>query len=262
MKEVTELPILDAFGRPIKIDQIWLPKLTLNNNFPDVARFDRCTTCHQAIDKTAPGSAHRARLPDPTDRDALAGDAGQRPAELLNKQSDRAESKAKHTPGCWKQIYGLQLANDGLLDSDDVTISVVRPETPAAKADLNVGDVIADDRRAEDPRPARWPSTICWSRSSGAQPLTLTVRRGLPNPLRQPPAARSVRRLAQPTQDGRHRLHDLPRRAGQRHGVQMGVALAERSAAWPRVEARARLVRQPSLDLPDVSRAVCRKLCA
>ena len=41
----------------LKVDQIWLPQLTLNNNFRDVARFDRCTTCHQAIDKTQAGSA-------------------------------------------------------------------------------------------------------------------------------------------------------------------------------------------------------------
>ena len=46
-----------CFGRPFKIAQIWLPKLTINNNFSDVARFDRCTTCHQGLDKTAPGSA-------------------------------------------------------------------------------------------------------------------------------------------------------------------------------------------------------------
>ena len=40
-----------------KIDQIWLPKLTIYNNFSDVARFDRCMNCHQGMDKTAPGSA-------------------------------------------------------------------------------------------------------------------------------------------------------------------------------------------------------------
>ena len=56
-KEMLELPIIDAFGRPLKIDNIWLPQLTWNNNFRDVARFDRCTTCHQGIDKSAPGSA-------------------------------------------------------------------------------------------------------------------------------------------------------------------------------------------------------------
>ncbi len=56
-KEMFALPIIDAFGRPLKIDQIWLPKLTINYNFRDVARFDRCTTCHQGLDKTAAGSA-------------------------------------------------------------------------------------------------------------------------------------------------------------------------------------------------------------
>ena len=38
-----EMPILDAFNSPLKIDQIWLPDLTLNNNFKEVARFDHCT---------------------------------------------------------------------------------------------------------------------------------------------------------------------------------------------------------------------------
>ena len=56
-KTILEMPIIDAFGRPLKVEQIWLPQLTQNNNFRDVARFDRCTTCHQGIDKTAPGSA-------------------------------------------------------------------------------------------------------------------------------------------------------------------------------------------------------------
>src|SRR6202012_1515224 len=56
-KQLLESPILDAFNSPLKVDQIWLPDLTLNNNFKEVARFDHCTTCHQAAEKTAPGSA-------------------------------------------------------------------------------------------------------------------------------------------------------------------------------------------------------------
>ena len=51
-KELLSMPIIDAFGRPLKVEQIWLPKLTINNNFRDVARFDRCITCHLAIEKT------------------------------------------------------------------------------------------------------------------------------------------------------------------------------------------------------------------
>src|SRR5262249_49284511 len=36
---------------PVKIQQISLPELTINYNFKDVPRYDRCTTCHQGIDR-------------------------------------------------------------------------------------------------------------------------------------------------------------------------------------------------------------------
>ena len=55
-KSLLELPVLDAFNSPLRVDQIWLPQLTLNNNFRDVARFDRCTTCHRGMDKSMPGT--------------------------------------------------------------------------------------------------------------------------------------------------------------------------------------------------------------
>ena len=39
-------------GRPpTKIQQISLPELTINYNFKEVPRYDRCTTCHQGIDR-------------------------------------------------------------------------------------------------------------------------------------------------------------------------------------------------------------------
>ena len=53
---ILERPIVDGFNSPIEIDQVWLPDMTINYNFSDVARFDRCITCHQAIKETAPGS--------------------------------------------------------------------------------------------------------------------------------------------------------------------------------------------------------------
>ena len=36
---------------PTRIQQISLPDLTINYNFKDVPRYDRCTTCHQGIDR-------------------------------------------------------------------------------------------------------------------------------------------------------------------------------------------------------------------
>ena len=55
-KRLLRLPLIDAVGRPLSIDQIWLPELTIDYNFRPVARFDRCVTCHQGIDKTEPGA--------------------------------------------------------------------------------------------------------------------------------------------------------------------------------------------------------------
>jgi cbb3-type cytochrome oxidase cytochrome c subunit len=45
------LPGIDMAAPPTKIQQISLPDLTINYNFKDVPRYDRCTTCHQGIDR-------------------------------------------------------------------------------------------------------------------------------------------------------------------------------------------------------------------
>jgi cbb3-type cytochrome oxidase cytochrome c subunit len=45
------LPILDLAAPPTKIQQISLPELTINYNFKDVPRYDRCMTCHLGIDR-------------------------------------------------------------------------------------------------------------------------------------------------------------------------------------------------------------------
>ncbi len=48
---VRGLPFLDAAAPPEKIMQISLPELTINYNFKDVPRYDRCQTCHLGIDR-------------------------------------------------------------------------------------------------------------------------------------------------------------------------------------------------------------------
>ena len=45
------LPLIDLAAPPTKIQQISLPDLTINYNFKEVPRYDRCTTCHQGIDR-------------------------------------------------------------------------------------------------------------------------------------------------------------------------------------------------------------------
>ncbi|MEX0678993.1 MAG: PDZ domain-containing protein [Pirellulales bacterium] len=180
MNEIIGLPIIDAFS-PKKIDQIWLPKLTINYNFRDVARFDRCTNCHQAIDRTAPGSPadpayareHRLVL-------SMATPA-EMPEDLKkDRPSDPVELEQRYNK-LLKTVYGLQLAQQGLLDPEDAVVSVVRRESPAAKAGLDVGDCIVaiDDVKLFDKSRAYnyLLETVPWGR-----PIKLAVRRGLPNP--------------------------------------------------------------------------------
>ena len=45
------LPVLDLAAPPVKINQISLPQLTIDYNFKEVPRYDRCTTCHLGIDR-------------------------------------------------------------------------------------------------------------------------------------------------------------------------------------------------------------------
>jgi cytochrome c551/c552 len=51
-----QLPIIDGFNSPFKVHQLWLPELTINfGGMKDVARFDRCITCHLNSDATKVG---------------------------------------------------------------------------------------------------------------------------------------------------------------------------------------------------------------
>ena len=171
-KSLLELPVLDAFNGPLRIDQIWLPQLTLNNNFRDVARFDRCITCHKGMDKSVAGSptdpAYRQMetvtlsLPTPAkapERLAVEGDGNQQ----------------------FEDLYGFHLAPQGLFRADDPTVSVVLPESPAAAAGLLSGDVIVDigggKTLARTIAAASLLETPQWGK-----PLEITVNRGVPQP--------------------------------------------------------------------------------
>ena len=202
-KEIFALPILDAFGRPLKIDQIWLPKLTINYNFRDVARFDRCTTCHQGLDKTVAGSAVEPLYRKQRDIDLTLVPPAEKPADELVRGQDSgekatgekspgdkpaADTAARSTSGKPEdpedllfRYYGLHLADKGLINAGDVTVSVVKPQSPAAMAGVNVGDVLVRANGAKllnkDLAYTYLVKTVTWG-----QPIKLIVRRGLPNP--------------------------------------------------------------------------------
>ena len=180
------LPIIDAFGRPLKIEQIWLPKLTINNNFRDVARFDRCTTCHQGLDKTLPGSAVEPLYPHAETLDVVVqGPAEQPPMpEPDPAEKDLPASEKPHwTPEeqMLSNNFGMHLAELGVFSPQEVSVSVVRPMGPAAKGGLASGDVIL----AVNGATALDRSTIyryMVNNVAWGKPVTLKVRRGLPNP--------------------------------------------------------------------------------
>jgi len=84
------LPGLDMAAPPTKIQQISLPELTINYNFKEVPRYDRCATCHQGIDRPGyqldadgepmpsvfashPWLEHGATITDPKGNPATAG---------------------------------------------------------------------------------------------------------------------------------------------------------------------------------------------
>lgn len=179
MNDFVSLPIFDAFGGT-KVDQIWLPKLTIYNNFSDVARFDRCTNCHLAMDKTAAGSvvkplyeeAHQVVLTLDTPAEAPAG---------LSEKPEDVQAAEENYERVLREAYGLQLAEQGLFGADEAMVSVVRREQPGAKAQLDVGDVI--ERVNDVPITSRRKifSALVEDVNWG-QPVKLTVRRGLPNP--------------------------------------------------------------------------------
>ena len=170
-----ELPIIDAFGRPLQIDQIWLPNLTLNNNFRDVARFDRCTTCHQGIDQTAPGSA------------VLAGVIPQQDAQIIELPTPSKAPADEDSPELTRTqvVYGFELSEHGLIDRSDVLVEFVWPRSPAAVAGLQAGDVIThirvggrDEKLVSRADALRYlVRQVPWG-----EPVQLTIRRGFPQP--------------------------------------------------------------------------------
>jgi mono/diheme cytochrome c family protein len=84
------LPILDAFESPTKIQQVWLPDLTIDYSFKDVPRFDRCVSCHLGIDRVGFEKPALARLGEPNAAAALNKKLGEARV-MLERRQDSGE---------------------------------------------------------------------------------------------------------------------------------------------------------------------------
>jgi cytochrome c2 len=182
-KSVLELPILDAFNSPLKIENRWLPQLPWNNNFRDVARFDRCETCHQGIERTLPGSAVAPAFPPITSlrvelKTPERPSGKKAPAKPEESNPDEAWYRNRLA-----EVYGLELADTGLFSANDVTISAVFPRTKAADAGLMGGDVIKAIDGAPMTRRSKAIEYLLAEEHWGKdKSLALSIQRGVEQP--------------------------------------------------------------------------------
>ena len=130
-KKFLTLPILDAFSSPRKIENLWSDDLEQDYSHRKVRRFDRCTTCHQSIQKTMPG---QPTTPAYVKAELLEMMVVPPAADAL--PPPRRDRNGQPLPPTLEDLLGLRLAAEGLLERDDVTVSLVLPNSPGAKAQL------------------------------------------------------------------------------------------------------------------------------
>lgn len=174
-------PVLDAlYTGNIKLDQIWLPDMTINYNFSSVARYDRCIVCHRQIDKTAAGSATEPAYPaiPRAKRDQIVqlGTPAAQPKEVTSDAPNDALAA----------IYGVILAERGQVDPNAVTVQVVVPKSLAAVAGLQTGDVLLEANGGPiDSHDAAFHYLV--GIAEWGKPIALQIRRGLDQPFTSHP---------------------------------------------------------------------------
>jgi mono/diheme cytochrome c family protein len=86
------LPIIDGFASPYRIQQVSLEDLTIEyGSFKDVPRYDRCTTCHLAIER---GSFDKPALRD-LNLATKAESQGKSPAEMRQVLDQRYDDAVR-----------------------------------------------------------------------------------------------------------------------------------------------------------------------
>lgn len=174
-------PVLDAlYTGDIKLDQIWLPDMKINYNFSSVARYDRCIVCHRAIDKTAPDSATEPAYPPVprSERERIV---------QLTTPAEKPKAVADSSPAdALASIFGLTIAPRGQVKASAVTVQVVAPQSLAAAAGLQMGDILQEVNGGPVTSHADVAHYLLNFVEWG-KPLEIKIRRGLDQPFTSHP---------------------------------------------------------------------------
>ena len=172
-------PILDAlYDGNIRIEQTWLPDITINYNFSSVPRYDRCITCHRSIDKSAPGSAVDPAYPNIPEGERhptiTLATPDQQPEVQVTDEGEVIEPSLE-------SVYGFTLAPTGQIKREAVTVEYVLPKSLAAQAGLKMGDIIQSISGGTIYEQQQVELYLLRAVDWGT-PLELVIERGLPNP--------------------------------------------------------------------------------
>ena len=147
-KKWLELPVLDAFNSPRKIDNVWSAGLDQpSGSFGRVPRFDRCRTCHQGIQQTLVDAPQHAQLPPaiPLDLTLELPPAPEAAAQTTSVAPEDLDQRLR-------DLFGFELAQAGLLHADAPTVQRVLADSLAAGA--RVGYVAGQTATAGELRAA------------------------------------------------------------------------------------------------------------
>ncbi|HTN77582.1 MAG TPA: hypothetical protein VL096_20125 [Pirellulaceae bacterium] len=134
-KKLLEAPILSAFNSPLKIENLWSDGLVIDYNFRDVKRYDRCTTCHQLMEKSQPGLPNEpGYVKERSLTLILTPPTTEKLAELKKAAADAGK------PLAVEDVYGLAIAGGGLIDRNAVSITNVLDSSLASQARLKYSD--------------------------------------------------------------------------------------------------------------------------